>query len=289
MADQTGPVRYEANTLRLMRGVTIAAGMLLSACNPAEHIDFGGVKHKKLQLLQLSANLTQLRVDTLGMLTQDEEMYVHSDVRFNFVSAQLEKHSVGQVHNLLMPQWQKISELKDDLNRRRKYYIAVYQGCVELSKKLNEMTIDIDELANHLVTAHADQRLVYQVTRMLFIVERMKYSLALIKYGQDEEPATILDRLGRDTIVLATQIKQVRWFISQTKLPEQLTNTLLARVTVLRSMNEKIHIAIGGTLERAVEFIGYMDTINEIQKLLLEIDGAIQNELQALDPSPQTH
>ncbi len=275
--------------IHYLRLRTVTVGLiclLLSACEFNDYIDFDGTKQKKIYLLQLHAGVKQLRVDTQLLTAENTATLEGFTVHFDLVTRQIDRQQQAeQNQSQLFPQWRQLTVLKEDLTRRHKFFIAVYQDCVGLTAKLNRLTASIDELATALVAAHANQKLIYQVTRMLFIAERMKYSLAVIKRGQGEESAAILDRLGRDTVVLAKQIDQARWVISKAKLQESQLDALLDHANKLRSMNNLIHVAIGGTLERSAEYFSYLSTIDKTQKLLAEVDNQLQKQLQALEPS----
>jgi len=271
------------NPLQWRKGVLLFVGvLLLSACNPNEFLDLSGSKHKKIQLLQLDMNLLQLRVDTQSLLTQNTRAIEQFETLFNLVATQVGKHQAGQNESQLLQQWQRLSVLKEDLSRRRRYFLALYQGCADLTEKINLLAANIDELAAGLVATQTDQELIYQVTRMLFITERMQFALAIIKLGHGEEQAAVIDRLGRDTVMLTKQIDTTRWLLRKEDLTKSQINPLLFRMNKLRAMNQPIHAAVGGTMERAAEFISYLGTVDELQKTLAEMTHEVQRELQML-------
>lgn len=267
------------------RSIAVLVGlMLLTACHFDQYIDLDGIKLKKIQLLQLDMDLKQLHVDTQALLTQDTEVFDQFEIAFNLFTTQLERYQAGHNNSQLLQEWQQVSVINEELNHRRKYFTAVYQSCEELTEKINLMGVNIDELAAALVATPTDQELIYQVTRMLFVTERMKHALTVIKYGHGEEQVTVVDRLGRDTVILTKQVNEVFWLLGNEKLEKSKMHPLLFRVNKISTMLKAINVAVGGTLERVVEFLSYQEAVEQMQELLAEVDSQLQQELHALEP-----
>ncbi|MBI3561957.1 MAG: hypothetical protein HY080_09620 [Gammaproteobacteria bacterium] len=269
--------------------VWTVSGVLLSGCDISRLFNSNTEQQFQLQVFEVSQQVYELRLETQVLPGKDGSDLSEIVADANEISEHLSK-LIRNPDPLRQPQqdqllqyWQGVSRHAQELKLRETMYQTFLQQRATLSTQLAVLTDGIDKLAAALVQAKLPGDMIYQGTGMLYVNERMQYTLAQLSEQPSNTPL-ILDRLTRDVLLMKRYLGDLRDRLTKTRQPQRIKPIAAQVEKLLREF-----VSNGPLIEQVLEnSSNYLDFLERHAKLQEMLEHTSEQLDQLREPPPSS-